>query len=201
MWKKLETEKLEVVKATALADWPPKSKHPVRKLEHGFLIALLFVVAFEGGFTYLFIKFEHPLVRTFLALVILSYVFFFVVNYRVYRDIRKEIDFAENLYRTLTTIYQKVDAGLRFQRKAAIFIYPIAASAGFLLGFATEKDPSMVIEEPWLLATMVGVSIVLTPIGYWLALWMEKHSYQKYCNQLKELISQLEQHESANGKS
>jgi len=192
LWKKLEQDKLEVVKATALAEWPPRSKHPVRKLEQGFLVALLFVVFFEGAFLYLFLQFEHPLVRSFLLAVILCYVFFFVVNYRVYRDIRKRLDFSDNLYHTLTHIYQKVDTSLRFQRRAAIFIYPIAASAGFLMGFATEKDPSQIIEEPKLLLIMVVVSALLTPLGYWLARVMEKHSYGKYCTQLKELINQME---------
>lgn len=192
IWKKLETEKLEVVNTTSLAEWPPRSKHPVRKLESSFFIALLFVVFFEGIFVYLFINFTHPLVRTFLGLVILCYVFFFIMNYRVYRDIRKEIDFSNNLHQTLKAIYGNVVASLRFQRRASIFIYPIAASAGFLLGFATQKDPGMVIQETWLLLTMIGVSLLITPFGYWLARWMEKVSYEKYCNQLKELIAQIE---------
>lgn len=199
IWKKLESEKLEVVHATRLATWPPKSKHPVRKLEQAFLIALLFVVFFEGIFVYLFVDSAHPLVRLFLALVISSYVIFFVSNYRVYRDIRKEIDFSQNLYQTLTTIHSKVDRSLRFQRKAAIFIYPIAASAGFLLGFSMEKDPSMVIQEFWLLGVMIATSIILTPCGYWLARWMEKVSYGKYLVQLKELIQELEPEKSLSG--
>ncbi len=192
LWKKLEQDKLEVVKATTLAEWPPKSKHPVRKLEQAFLAALLFVVFFEGAFIYLFLQFTHPLVRAFLLLVILCYVFFFVVNYKVYKEIRQKLDFSDNLYQTLTHIYHKVDTSLRFQRRAAIFIYPIAASAGFLMGFATEKDPTQVIEEPKLLLAMVAASAILTPLGYWLARVMEKYSYGKYCTQLKELIKQME---------
>lgn len=192
IWKKLETEKLEVVRATALAEWPPKSKHPVRKLERAFFYALLYVVFFEGAFVYLLINFQQPLVRLFLVLVILSYVFFFVVNYKVYKKIRSSIDFSGDLFSTLSSIYNNVTASLRFQRKAAIFIYPVAGSAGFLLGFATEKDPSLVIQEPWLLLIMIGTSLALTPVGYYLAKWLEKISYGKYCLQLKNLIDQLE---------
>lgn len=192
LWKKLETEKLEVVRATSLAEWPPKSKHPVRKLERAFLAALIFVIAFQGVFLYLFFSFDHPLVRTFVALVIISYLFFFVVNFRVYRKIREGIDFSENLQSTLVSIYNNVTEGLRFQRKAALFIYPIAASAGFLIGFATEKDPSVVVEEAWILLIMVIASLVLTPVGYFLAKWMEKVSYGKYCAQLKTLIDEME---------
>lgn len=192
IWKKLEVEKLEVVKPTALAEWPPRSKHPVRKLEQSFLTGLMFILFFEGAFVYLFIDFKHPLVRAFMGLLILCYLFAFLVNYRIYRGIRSEIDFSKDLQQTMSTIYQNVTTALRFQRRAFLFVYPVAASAGFLLGFATQKDPSRVIQETWLLAVMVGLSIALTPIGYWLGTWLEKHSYGKYCAQLKDLITQLE---------
>lgn len=196
IWKKLETEKLEVVRATSLVEWPPKSKHPVRKLFNAFLGALLFVVFFEGIFVYLFVKSDHPLVQLFLALVIIAYVFFFVVNYKVFRSIQNGIDLSGNINETLRSIYNSVTSGLAFQRKASLIIYPIAASAGFLLGFSTQKDPSRVIQEWYLLAIMIGVSIALTPLSYWLARWMEKISYQKYCDQLKALIDQTDQNGS-----
>lgn len=195
IWKKLEAEKLEVVQPTRLVEWPPRTKHPVKKLERAFLTALLFSAFFEGIFVYLFTDFSHILVRSFLALVIIAYVFFFVINYRVYRDIRKEVDFSKDLHTTLSTIYTKVDQALRFQRRAALYIYPVAASTGFLVGFASEKNPDRVLQEPWLMAVMIGVSILLTPAGYYLARWMEKVSYEKYCEQLKSLIAELERPE------
>ena len=191
IWKKLEAEKLEVVRATSLAEWPPKSKHPVRKLERAFLAGLLFVVTFELIFLYLFWVFQHPLVRFFLVLVIICYILFFIWNYKVYRLIRQGIDFGGNLKSTLNKIYQDVTASLQFQRKAALFIYPIAAAAGFLMGFATQKDPSVIMDKPWIIVIMVVTAIVLTPLGYWLARWMEKVSYGKYCDQLKQLIDEM----------
>lgn len=192
IWKKLETEKLEVVRATSLAEWPPKSKHPVRKLERAFLAGLVFIVIFELVFCSLLWFFEHPLVRLFLVLVIICYILFFIWNYKVYRVIRKGIDFGGNLKRTLNQIYNDVNASLRFQRKAALFIYPIAASAGFLIGFATQKDPSVMMDKPWIILVMVTTAIVLTPAGYYLAKWMEKVSYGKYCDQLKLLIDEMQ---------
>lgn len=192
IWKRLEAEKLEVVKPTALAEWPPRSKHPVRRLEQSFLAGLMFILFFEGAFVYLFLDFKHPLVRTFMGLLIVGYLFAFLINYRIYRGIRNEIDFSKDLHQTLNTIYTNVTTALRFQRRAGLFIYPVAASAGFLLGFSTQKDTELIIQETSLLAIMVGVSIALTPIGYWLSTWLEKHSYGKYCAQLKDLMAQLE---------
>jgi hypothetical protein len=192
IWKKLETEKLEVVKTSPLTEWPPKSKHPVSKLEQSFFFALLWIVFFEGVFAYLFIDFTHTLVRAFMGLLIVCYAFGFVVNYRVFKQIRREIDFSKNLFQTLSSIYNNVITTLRFQRRAFILIYPIAASAGFLLGFSTQKDPGRVIAEPRLLLIMIGASIAITPFGYWIARWLEKTSYDKYCAQLKALIDQIE---------
>ena len=191
IWKKLETEKLEVVRATSLTEWPPKSKHPVRKLERAFLAGLVFVVIFELIFFYLFWVFQYPIVRFCLALVIFCYLLFFIWNYKVYRLIRKGIDFGGNLKETLNKIYHDVNASLKFQRKAALFIYPIASSAGFLIGFATQENPSVIMDNPWIIGVMVVTSVILTPAGYYLAKWMEKVSYGKYCDQLKQLIDEM----------
>lgn len=192
IWEKLEKEKLESSQTDSLLKWPNKSKHPVNKLRQSFFIALLMTAFFLGLFCYLFVANNLLLLRIFIGLVIAAYLFFFVINYKIYREVSKPIDFSESLLITLKTIYQNIDSMLRFQRKSALFIYPIAASTGFLLGFSESKDPLLVFQNPNLLLSMIGISLLLTPLSYWLAIWMEKISYGKYVLQLKELIDSIE---------
>jgi hypothetical protein len=192
IWEKLEKEKLESSQTDTLLKWPKKSKHPVNKLRQSFLIALLMTVFFLGLFSYLFAANNLLLLRIFIGLVIAAYLFFFVINYRIYREVSQPIDFSDSLLITLKNIYQNIDRMLRFQRKSALFIYPIAASTGFLLGFSESKDPLLVFQNPKLLLSMIGISLILTPLCYWLAIWMEKISYGKYIVQLKDLIDSME---------
>lgn len=192
IWEKLEKEKLESSQTDTLLKWPKKSKHPVNKLRQSFLIALLMTVFFLGLFSYLFAANNQLLLRIFIGLVIAAYLFFFVINYRIYREVSQPIDFSDSLLITLKNIYQNIDRMLRFQRKSALFIYPIAASTGFLLGFSESKDPLLVFQNPKLLLSMIGISLILTPLCYWLAIWMEKISYGKYIVQLKDLIDSME---------
>ena len=77
-----------------------------------------------------------------------------------------------------------------------LFIYPVAGAAGFLLGFATQKDPGLVFQETQLLTTMIVLSLGLTPIAYVLAKWLDNKAYGKYCDQLKAIISEMEQGEA-----
>ncbi|HNV29188.1 MAG TPA: hypothetical protein PKJ83_08635, partial [Cyclobacteriaceae bacterium] len=94
---------------------------------------------------------------------------------------------------TLKQVYDNTSSTLAFQRKASLIMYPLAATAGFLLGLSVEKDAALMIQK-WQVQIALLISIVvLTPSSYWLARWMEKVSYGKYLTQLKDLLQQFEQ--------
>jgi len=195
IWKKLSFEKLEATQITPPVQWPLHSKHPVRKLLHAFGIGLRMSAVFVLIWIYFLVVFEQIEVKIFMGLMIVGYLFFFFLNYKVFREIRRETDFSGNLLVILKTIYQKATRTLAFQRKAALFIYPVAGSAGFILGFAWDKDPERVFHDTSLLATMIIVSIVLTPIAYYVAQWVDQKAFGKYCDQLKVIIDDMEQSE------
>jgi hypothetical protein len=100
-----------------------------------------------------------------------------------------------NLKSTLKQVYNNMISTLAFQRKASIMIYPLAATAGFLMGLAAEKDAALMLQKWQVVLALVMSIIILTPSCYYLARWMEKVSYGKYLNQLRELIEQFENEE------
>lgn len=194
LWKDLERKKKwKELPSNLPFTLSGKSKHPVQKLKWAFALGLAYIAFCEGIFIYLLFAFPQPLVRVFLFLVVLGYVFFFVVNLKVYNFIKKETDFSLNLKQMLVSIHDKVSASLRFQRRAAIFIYPISASAGFLIGLATEANPTEVMQERAMIISMIITAVVLTPLAYWAARWMENVSYGRYLRQLNELIRNLDE--------
>jgi hypothetical protein len=82
---------------------------------------------------------------------------------------------------------------LAFQHKCALFIYPICGTAGFLMGLSIEKDALTLIQKPFVIISLIVTLAIITPLAYWLARWMEKVSYRKYLNQLRDIIHQLEE--------
>ncbi|MEY4929730.1 MAG: hypothetical protein RI909_454 [Bacteroidota bacterium] len=194
VWKKLEQEKLnQPVLGAALVS--KTSRHPVHKLMQLSKITLVFTIIFEIGFTYLFFIMTQPIVRVFLIVMIIAYLFYFVLNYRILKNIQQSFRLDLNLKNTLKQVYENTMSMLAFQRKSSIFIYPLAATAGFLMGLSAEKDAATMMQKWQVILALVISIIILTPSCYYLARWMEKLSYKKYLTQLRELIQQFEKDE------
>jgi len=193
-WKKLDADKLSKP-VMGSVHIQKKSKHPVQKLILLFKITLGFAISFEAGFIYLLIIMPQPIVKVFMAVMIVIYIFFFLLNFRILKKIQHSFRLDLNLKNTLQQVYDNTVSTLAFQRKSSIVIYPIAATAGFLLGLSVETDAALMMQKWQVQVALLTSILILTPASYYLALWMEKVSYQKYLNQLHELIQQFEKDE------
>jgi hypothetical protein len=194
-WKKLELEKLQKP-VTGAVEVRKTSRHPVQKLIIGFQVALGFVICFGGIFLYLMIVMPQPIVKFFMMLMIIAYIFYFIVNYRVLKKIRNSNRMDLSLLSTLKQVHDNVQSSLAFQRKSSLLIYPFAAAAGFILGLSTHDEALVLLQKKEILISLLVAVIILTPLSYYLAVWMERLSYGKYLKQLHELIVQFEQEEN-----
>ncbi|MFM8834044.1 MAG: hypothetical protein ACKOEV_10515 [Cytophagales bacterium] len=194
-WKKLEHERLEkpVLGSIQIVK---KSKHPVQKLKYAYLASTGFSIAFLIGFIVLFFIFHEPLVKGGIALVILCYIFFFAVNVSMYRKIKSELPVDQSLRSVLLHTYHFVTDNIVFQERVALFIYPIAAASGFLMGASVSGAAieEFIVKKPVVIA-LILIMIVLTPSCYWLAHWLHKVSYGKWLAELKERIEEMEKQE------
>jgi len=190
VWRKLESEHLsKPVYGTITV--PEKSKHPVQKLITGFRIALAFVILFQIVFVYLLTATKQPVVQAGIAVIIGIYVYFFIHNLQVLLRIQKLHRLDANIRETLQNIYDTVTRALAFQRRISLVFYPICATAGFLLGLSIESEVMDLLQKPIIQITLAVTVVVLTPLSYLLARWMERISYGKYCQQLKDLMEQI----------
>jgi hypothetical protein len=191
-WKKLETDKL-TKPVTGAVHIQKKSKHPVQKLKTAYLQTTGFSVVFLIGFIALLFYFHEPLVKIGLVLVILSYIFFFVTNFSMYRKINVVLPIDKNLKQVLAHTHQFITDNIRFQKRVALFIYPIAGTAGFMMGGSVGGgNVEKMMQDPTVLLLAAIVMTVLTPLCYYLANWMYKISYGKCLVELQERIDQLE---------
>jgi hypothetical protein len=191
-WKKLETEKLEQpVKGSVIP--PKRSKHPVQKLKTAYLQTTGFAAVFLLMFIYLFFQFDEPLVKGGLVLVILSYIFFFVINYSMYRKVNIELPVDKSLKTALQHTYHFITDNIKFQERVALFIYPIAATSGFLMGGALgSNNINEMMQEKAVIILLIVLLIILTPICFYITRWLYKVSYGKCLIELKEKIDELE---------
>jgi ABC-type multidrug transport system fused ATPase/permease subunit len=194
-WKKLEREKLNKPVSGAV-EVRKTSKHPVQKLILLFKITLGFAIFFDLFFIYLLLITPQLIVTIFLVIMIIVYLFFFIINYRILKDIQYSFRLDQNLKGTLQQVFDNTMSTLAFQRKSSLFIYPFAATAGFLLGLSVEADAAVMMQKWQVILALIISIIILTPACYYLARWMEKVSYGKYLNQLRDLIQQFEKDEA-----
>lgn len=194
IWKVLEAEKLRKPLGGEIV-LSKRSRHPVQKLKNGYLISTAMSVLFLIGFILLFFLFHEPIIRLSLSLVIACYVFFLATNLSMYRKIRVSLPVDQSLRLTLNQTVEFVTLNIRFQEKVALFIYPIAATSGFLIGGSSGGDlESFLMQKETIILLLLSV-VILTPLCYLLAHWMYKVSYGKWIGELKLMISLLEQAE------
>lgn len=192
VWKKLESDKLSkpVLGAVHIQK---KSKHPVQKLKNLYLITTGFTVFFLIAFIVLFFLFHEPIVKYGLIAVSICYAFFLIVNWSMYKKIKVDLPVDQNLKTVLLHTYTFISDNIRFQERAAIFIYPIAGTSGFLMGGSVGSgNIEKMMSTNFAIISLVVTLAILTPAGYFLAKWLNRVSYGNGLAKLKQLIDELE---------
>ena len=197
-WQKLseeESRKSEEKKITFAGLF---TKHPVQKLIHALQITLGFSIAFGLLFLVLLFVYQHWLLQIFLLLVFFAYVFFYFHNRKIYKQLKKEWDIAmtSNLFESLSRVHHIVSESIRLQEKAALLIYPISVTAGYLIGLYSTAGPAefdMELSNRVIFISLGIAILILTPASYFLSKWMYKVSFEVYLKQIKELINTIKQ--------
>lgn len=194
-WDKLQHDHLTygvLDEAAILNAMHQRSHGPIQKIRTGFTIKLAFIVLFTFVFLYIGIKVKEPLVsglQFFMAGVYFAAFFLFLSQNK---RIKAGIPMDESLLINLKKYHAFVSKILRQEERIALFIYPVALTAGFLLGFTSEASLNEFFKSRTAIVLLVVCWIILTPLSHLLARWMNKVSFGKYLAELEEHINQLE---------
>jgi hypothetical protein len=200
VWKILNDDKLSKAEDKPSLLSGIKSKHPVQKLIVALQVTLGFSIAFGLLFFALIFFYSYWLLQVFLGLIVLAYIWFYVHNNSIYKALKREWEntLTGNVHQALSSIHQIVTNSIRLQEHAAIFIYPISISAGYLIGLqggsGTNNIEALFLKKEILLM-LLGTILVFTPLCYYLSKWMYKVSFGVYLKQLKNLLENLNKEE------
>lgn len=188
-WKNLEKEKLAKPFAGSI-EVPKHSKHPVSKLIQTFAAGLIFCVAFELIFVFLFFTTDQTIVKVGMLVIIALYTFLFALNFRALKELRKLYRSDGNVMGVLRDVREIVTRTINFQQKMSWGFFPLCVAAGFVLGISIKKDAATLIVQPTFYLTLILTMAIVTPACYYLTRWMIKLSYGKYLTQIDTLIHQ-----------
>ena len=138
----------------------------------------------------------NNITRVLISIILAAYLIGGLILNTERKLIREEIDLNNNLKATLETFHFKVSRVLKYEELIGLTLYPISASAGFVIGLNVEGDIGEFFDDWKGWAILSAVIIILTPLCHWLAKWMNKVAFGKYLNQLKENIEELNHSEN-----
>jgi len=169
------------------------SKLPLNKLKKnlliGLILAALITAFYVASFYYIGIWQVHIAV----AVAILFNIFVGVDTWKLYKNINVNVSTTNSLKDELQKNYSGFQRWWRIQERLGLFVYPIAATGGFILGGVdgSGKSVEAFLYNPKMLLVLGVTLLILVPLCYYGARWMFNYAYGKHLKKLKELIDEL----------
>jgi hypothetical protein len=168
------------------------SQDPIQRIRKNLLINICWCVIISIGYIIVIIAFPIWQVQLCLLVVLLFTIYGLITALQHYR--RLNYPPAETqLLSYLQWHYSSITKWIDTVGKVALFVYPVSAAGGFMLGASIGSGKSI---EYLFSKTLVQVSFpitiaVLVPLCYLLAKWMNKITFGKHLEQIKKNIDEL----------
>jgi hypothetical protein len=169
------------------------SKGPLEKLKSNLVKNLSFAVIITLGYAFLIFYFPYWQIQLGLLITIFFNLVLMWQAYEQYKHIDPALS-STNVLQNLKHIHASFKKMCRQQERAALLVYPVACAAGFMLGgvVGSGKSVEAFMSKPVAQIALSICIVVMVPICYYLAKWMNKVAFGKYVDQIKEHIDALE---------
>lgn len=166
---------------------------PLQKLKRNLAASLLFAILITLGYGLLIFYFPLWQVQLALLVVIGFNIWVMVHAWRIYESINPDMG-KDDVLTTLIMHRNQFRTWFRQQMRYALFVYPVAATGGYLLGGAigSGKPISVFMSHSFVQIMLVVAIIILVPLSYMLAKWMNKKAFGQYVDQLEKRIEELQ---------
>jgi hypothetical protein len=170
-----------------------QSKSPLGKLKRNLLIGIIWAVIITSF--YIAVLFIVDIWQGYVALATLS-VFNVVIaldSWKLYKNINVNISTTNSLKDELQKNYTSFNRWWRIQERLSLFVYPIAAAGGFIIGgvWGSGKPVEAFLYNTRMLIILAVTILVLVPLCYYGARWMFNFAYGKHLEKIKLLIDEL----------
>lgn len=169
------------------------SKMPLKKLKHNLLIGIIWATIITAGYIALF--FFVPIWQVYIAFItlIIFNTWITILSGKLYKSINENITSSNSLKQELQKNYSGFQRWWSIQQRLGLFVYPIAATGGFIVGgiLGSDKTVEAFLYNPKMLSILGITILVLVPLCYFGAKWMFNYAYGKHLKKLKVMIDEL----------
>lgn len=170
------------------------SQHPLTKLRRALLINMGFAVVITLGLLAVMVRVEYLLVNVLLGAVVVFNTWALWTAHRVRRRLPAHVSADHALLDELRLHADATDAMMRMQERVSLFVLPIAATGGFLLGGTASSGvtPLELLAKPPVVVSLFVSLAVLVPLTYLLGRWMNRVAFGRHVQDLRRRIAELE---------
>jgi hypothetical protein len=131
------------------------------------------------------------------GIVLLFNIYSVIRGLQLYRSIPSGISGNASLLAEMEKQYDAVLGWISMQKITALFVYPVAAATGFMLGgmIGSEKPVDVLLTKNFFWISGIIAMAVITPVAHYFSKLLVKYSYGKYLVRLKENIEELRKQE------
>jgi len=174
-----------------------RTDSPIYKLKRNIQVNSVFALVFTIFFSYLLIVIDGFWFRVFMGVLVLAYIAGIWFNNHIIKTYLKEIPMDESLKSYLEHLTKGMRRAFRAVEKTALFIYPIAMTAGFLIPMTRENQLDRFSNEPFIWLLLIVLFIVFTPLCFWLTRFLNKLAFGKYIDQIQSVIDQIDEKQAS----
>jgi hypothetical protein len=169
------------------------SKLPLKKLKKNLFMGVIWGILITAGYVALFFFVAIWQVHISLVIGIIFNVWIIAMTWKLYRNTNETVSVSNSLKEELQKNYNAFQRWWQIQEKAGVFVYPIAAIGGFILGGVegSGKRVEAFLYNPEMLMILGITLLILVPLCYYGARWMFNYAYGKHLKKLKLLIDEL----------
>jgi cation transporter-like permease len=170
------------------------SHNPLQKIKSNLLANLIWCVVLSIGYIIIISYFRIWQVQVSLGIVLAFTLWALYEGSVQYKKLNSQVSPAGSLLHELKRHHQSISNWMKVQQQVGLFVYPISAAGGFMLGgvLGSGKSVATFLSKPAAQIALPICIVVLVPAGYYLARWMYKHSFGKHLAALQKNINDLE---------
>lgn len=131
-------------------------------------------------------------IQVLLLILMSTYMICSVLIYQEFRLMKDDLEMDNNLLGTLINCRERILRFIQIEEIVSLIIYPISASAGFLLGMYLYDPQTQLLNEPkdWLL--LIVPLFVFIPLSHWINKRLNKIAFGSQIEALTDAINELE---------
>lgn len=167
----------------------------MEKIRRNLLINMILGMLVCLVYLFIILYFHIWQVQVLIAVVLIFSLWASYTAYIEYKKINATVSSTNSVLDELKRHQLSITTWMKTQQRVALFIYPVSAAGGFMLGgvMGSGKPVHVIMSKPIMYVILLITIGILVPVCYYLARWMFNYSFGKHLDALKVNISALEE--------